>query len=213
MMIEVVVTGITNMKDDHLCMSGYSNTEKKYRRPLVEGRAICFSDLIIGGQELTLGSTIGIDIIPSQTIPTAPHIEDTYITLPFRIIKKHESRTEFRKYLLTIAEQSIDTIFGPYIELLDDQPVIPSECGTRSLGTIIARECKVYLNSKGQTRVDIKDKNGKEYRNIPCVAKDDWIKPIGCFENPIVRLSLSRLWQKPHGVEPFFWMQVSGVVP
>jgi len=78
---------------------------------------------------------------------------------------------------------------------------------------VIAKKCKVYVNSQGWTRVDLCDKTGYELNNVPCVAHDGEYRSPGVYSDIPIRLGLTRLWKKDGLDELTHWIQISGVFP
>lgn len=209
---QIVITGITNMSHDHICMSGYDASYHRYWRPILPGSQLSESFLNSFNAPIQLGSTIEMDFATIGENAKPPHIEDVPFDASSVRVVDSMTRIQFRDFVSSIADASVEAVFGYEIELYDGQPILPQGSGIRSLGAIIARKCSVYLDHLGKARCDFIDKTGCEYRHLPIVGRDAWIKIPGNYLDVPIRLSLSRLYQKDNDSEPVCWMQVSGVL-
>lgn len=212
MICRIVITGITNMSIGHICISGYEMSDRKYIRPIIPGSHILESFLSSHKSPIELGSTIELDLSFSNTLAQPPHIEDNPFDPPTVKVLESMTRDQFCNFIASIAEDSVESIFGYEIELINGQPILPEGTGARSLGAIIGRKCSVYCDHMGKARCDFVDQSGCEYRHLPIVGRDEWVKKPGNYLDIPIRLSLTRLFQKDDDSEPVYWMQVSGVI-
>ena len=95
-----------------------------------------------------------------------------------------------------IADNSINSVFGDFIDIIDGHAVVLPDCGLRSLGTIISPRCEVYLDNRGAHRVNFQDQTGYGLENVKCVAYDSEYMKEGKYQDVPVRISLTRLWNK-----------------
>lgn len=207
----IIITGITNMKEGNVCISGYDLSAGEYVRPLLPGSQIPESFLALYDKVIALGSTLDLDCCP---VPAArpPHIEDNSFEPNSVKVIASMSQTQYQDFIRSIADENVESIFGYEIDFHRGQPILPKGAGERSLGAIVCRECRVYVDHNDKTRCDLIDGSGCEYRHLPVVGRDEWVRQPGTHANIPVRLSLSRLFQKDDQSEPAFWMQISGVI-
>ncbi len=206
--MSAIITGITNMKDDRICISCYEETNKRYIRPLLKHNHLRVN--FLSEYNVSLGTKISLSYTEVHTPP--PHIEDVWIDLNSVTVLDQFTKTQFKDFITSISDNCVEDIFGYEIELISGQPVVPDGFGRKSLGAIVCRNCSVYQDQYGKLRCDLIDVKGREYRHIPVVARDEWVCPQGTFSHIPIRLSLSRLWQKKGMEESFYWLQVSGVI-
>ena len=212
MKIDLIITGLTNMKDDYRCISGYDFVKKRFLRPLLNNNRI---DVNFASQHLKeikmfRQTTFEVDEFFNAQ---APHSEDFYVK--YDIIKSVDiyDKKQIDLFLRDIADESVQNVYGDFIEIIDGYPIVPMNLGKRSLGVVIAKRCKVYQNDKGRTRVDFSDQSGYELKNVPCVAHDAEYKINGIYNDIPIRLGLTRLWKKDGMTEPAYWIQISGIFP
>tara|TARA_B100001250_G_C19524680_1_gene667526 strand:- start:116 stop:790 length:675 start_codon:yes stop_codon:yes gene_type:complete len=215
MKIELIITGLTDMKDSYRCISGYDIANKRYLRPLLKNSRIDSNFVNQASKEIKIFNKVTFEVDSFFNNPTAPHLEDFYVK--YNLISSEDvfNENDIRSFLEKIADNNIKDVYGEYIEFYKDHYVIPEGVGKRSLGTIICRDVRVYEDGKGKTRVDYTDKTGYELKNIPCVAHDKQYKKKGRYKNIALRLGLSRLYdpwsEKTGDNEAFYWPQVSAV--
>ncbi|MCK9336123.1 MAG: hypothetical protein M0Q99_12525 [Candidatus Cloacimonetes bacterium] len=148
----------------------------------------------------------------TETQASPPHIEDKAFDPSTVKVLDSMTRDQFSSFIESIADESVESIFGYEIELINGQPILPEGSGARSLGAIMGRKCSIYSDHIGKSRCDFVDQSGCEYRHLPIVGRDEWVKKPGNYQNVPIRLSLTRLFQKSDESEPVYWMQVSGVI-
>lgn len=211
MKMQIIITGITNMKDDYICVSGYDIEKGVYRRPLLMGSRLSSSFLNQLSGFICIGSQIEFELIPPPHIATPPHREDIWIDSDSVVLVRQMEYSLFREFIHTIVDEDIVSIYGHEIELLDGQPVLPKGYGEKSLGAIICRKCSVYNDYMGKTRCDLVDRSGSMYRKIPVVARDEFYKKLGEYADIPLRMGLSRPFRKTNQEEEYCWVHVSAV--
>jgi hypothetical protein len=211
MKIQAIITGITNMKDDNICISAYDANKRVFIRPLLVGSRLSSSFLSRFNGLIRIGTQIEFDVVPPPHEPIPPHSEDTWIEPSSVIIKHQLDYPHFKDFISSIVDKDITSIYGYGVELLDGQPVIPPESGERSLGAIICRKCIVYSDYMGKIRCDITDRSGSVYRKVPVVARDEQYKKIGEYTNIPIRMGLSRPFKKSIHEEEYCWVHVSAI--
>ena len=213
-MLQLRITGITKMKDERICMSGYDQISNIYYRPILRDNYLTSSFLYQGNAKINLFSLVTFQKLNEEINTSRPHQEDVYISSEVIDIQNDlKTYQEKKQFLYEIADKSIEEVFGDFIEIHNNSPVVLLGCGYRSLGTIIARECHSYYNSNGDLRVDITDSKGYCLENIKCVALYNNYFKEGLFQNIPIRISLTREWKKPGDQQAFYWIQVSDIFP
>jgi len=216
MNISLIMMGLTDMKGEFRCISGYHKEKSKYFRPLLNpknGRRIDHNFCTQITKEIKLFIEATFEVESFFDNPESPHIEDFYISRLIEVKEIFQSRKQIKDFLHQISDSSIKSVYGDFIEIINGSPVVPEDCGHRSLGTIVAKSCKVYKNNLGRVRVDIIDQTGYQLNNLPCVAHDMEYKKVGKYNNIPVRLGLTRLWKKDKMDEEYYWIQISEVFP
>lgn len=212
MITKLAIIGITNMKEDHICISGYDLNKKRFLRPLMPQGRILVSFLSRFNDTINLGSIVEVELVGTPKIDNKPHCEDVEINPQTVKVLGRLKHTELKDFLISISDIRLEDIYGEDLELVGGQPVLPEHSGLRSLGVIVCRKCFVYQNHLGRIRCDFTEQSGAEYRNIPVVARDEWAKPLGSFADVPLRMGLSRLWKKEGTEVPYYWVHISAIV-
>ena len=212
MNISLIMVGLTDMGGEFRCISGYDNTQKKYFRPLLKNSRIDHNFCTQASKKIKLFREATYEVESLFDDAPAPHIEDIYVSRLIEVKEIFKNEEQMKDFLHQISDPSIISVYGNFIEIVNAYPVVPESCGHRSLGTIIAKNCKVYKNDRGRVRVDIIDQTGYQLNNLPCVAHDMEYKKVGKYNNIPIRLGLTRLWKKDDMEEKFYWVQISEVL-
>lgn len=213
MNISLIMMGFTNMGGEFRCISGYDRIQKKYFRPLFKNKRIDHNFCTQPSKEIKLFKEAVYEVENLFNDAPAPHSEDFHISKLIEVREIFQNKEEIKGFLREISDPSIKSVYGDFIENVNDYPVVPKGFGHRSLGTIIAKSCKVYKNELGRVRVNIIDQTGYQLKNLPCVAHDMEYKKEGEYEDIPIRLGLTRLWKKVGMEEEFYWIQISEVFP
>lgn len=211
MNISLIMMGLTDMKGEFRCISGYNNEQKKYFRPLFKNGRIDHNFCTQTSKEIKLFREVTFEVENFFNNPQTPHIEDFYMRRIIDVKDVFKSGDEIEGFLHQISDPDIKSVYGSFIEIENRCPVIPKACGKRSLGTIIAKSCRVFKDVNGRVRVDLIDQTGYELKNVPCVAHDIEYKDVGEYDNIPIRLGLTRLWKKDGMDEDYHWIQISEV--
>ena len=195
MNISLVMMGLTDMKDDFRCISGYDMKQKRYYRPLLTNSRIDHNFCTQPSREIKLFKEAVYEVESSFDKP-APHSEDFYIRRLIKVREIFKNNEEIKDFLHKISDPSIRSVYGDFIENVNGHQVVPKDCGLRSLGTIIARRCEVYKDDRGRVRVNITDQTGHELKNLPCVAHDMEYKKEGEYNLAIEQI---KKWRKGLG--------------
>ncbi|OCA86009.1 hypothetical protein A8F94_14285 [Bacillus sp. FJAT-27225] len=218
-----VVTGLTNMSGERVCMSVYDTEAQCYRRPISQQRITQYTV-----QNIRPFSIVNLVPIPQGVLATLPHIEDVHIqnTPIFREIGRLDQE-EQELFLSDISENSVLDIFGhdfwgqPYLNEYRGKFYVRPNQGIRSLGTIEVDYVRLYEDNfnNRKLKVDFTDMLGNFYSNIPYVSieqngwqnRNDFINTFNYGENSrkFVRLSLARAFRPDNWHEPVCFLQVS----
>ena len=124
MKIQAIITGITNMKNDNICISAYDADKRAFIRPLLVGSRLSSSFLSRFNGLIRIGTQIEFDVVPPPHEPIPPHSEDTWIEPNSVIIKHQLDYPQFKDFISSIVDKDITSIYGYGVELLDGQPVV-----------------------------------------------------------------------------------------
>lgn len=199
-----VVTGLTKMNQNKICMSVFDTVSNQYLRPIPPSTRYSQEDL----QQLSLFSVVNLTPDTRTLIKQAPHNEDFPVKeqqpQPIGILSLQEQETLLR----TISVQSTYDVFGffnqqPILKQRTNRNYVVPGTGTHSLGTVAVNTVRVYY-SFNKLKVDFTDLSGNIFTDIPFVSSQN-IDPT-IFTNQLsrcrtkyVRLSLARQFR------PYTW--------
>lgn len=212
MIKQLIVFGITNMKDDKICLGGFEQETHKLYRLMDNAFFLHYSFLGLYNESIQTGSIIEVKLCELQPKISSPHVEDTNIDLNSPSIIGNKTREELFEIFSDVSNSSLALLFGYGMELVNGQPVIPEGMGERSIGILKCRKCNSYYDYQGKQRCDIIDFSGAEYRNVPIVARNEVDRPLGVFNDSIAIIGLTRLWLKDSLSEPFYWIIVACIL-
>ncbi|QNU25065.1 dual OB domain-containing protein [Geobacillus zalihae] len=217
-----IVTGLTKMQNNRVCMSVYDEENNCYRRPIFLRDPITYHTV----QNITLFSIIELTPIHHQHNIISPHTEDFPVedTTQFTQIGRLNTNEQI-KLLKKISVPSVIDVFGyddnntPFLTQQRGRFFVWPNSGIRSLGTVQAQEARLYEDDFGKIRVDFTDLTGQSYNNLPFVSieQDHW-KDRRSYINKFnrtsaneifVRLSLSRPFQPSNWGQRACFLQVS----
>lgn len=73
MIARLVIVGITNMKDDRICISGYDLLKNRFLRPLLPQNHITGDFLNRFNETIHLGSVVEVELVGPPKIYNRPH--------------------------------------------------------------------------------------------------------------------------------------------
>lgn len=223
-----VVTGLTKMKNNRVCLSVYDTESQCYRRPIFEDSQITTYTI----QNISLFSIIELTPIQTFTNITAPHTEDFPVeyTMQFAEVSRLDNNKQL-EFLNQISVQSTYDVFGydfnkkPYLNQKWGRYFVNRNTGIRSLGTVQASRVYLYyeknFGESRRIRVDFTDVSGNEFNDIPFVSIEQnyWSNPLTYMQlfnqqqeraNQIfVRVSLARPFQPSGWDRSVCFLQVS----
>lgn len=228
MITELVVTDITKMGTDAICVAGVNYEGKSIRPRLSGGRYILRSWLHRDGQIIQPFTRIGLNLIENQ--PSPPHTEDWIMQENCLEIIESVEEDLRRAYLNLILDASIQDIFGATIIEDGHARYVMAGQGNRSLGTIRVNAINdfQFFENDGQhdCRLTFWDSTNTKYRLkiVDCTFLDfadsiysrtqrpgtvrDTIFPKLSARNVYLRVGLARNW----GAYPNrCYLQINGV--
>lgn len=211
-----VVTGLTKMSNDRICMSVYDTVKKSYLRPIPPNNKYTNKDL----EKLKIFSVINLDkAIDKAYIIEQPHTEDFPVLNQEIESARILNSDEQLEFLHSISHECTYEIYGSHNNdrILKQKGirnyVLPGT-GTRSLGTVRVESVRIYRNSYDKVRVDFRDIAENTFFDIPYVAyESDDIEQLNYrleqAENKFVRVSLARKLIATNWEHAACFMQVS----
>jgi len=212
---EVLITDVTRMSGDQICVAGLSG-----RHTVRLSEPTPTSQLLAKLGGLSPGDSIRVQwrYAPNSE---APHQEDAcWVPKTLQRLTRAD-RAEHYQHLLVHSFESVIAAFGePKYLMSKGNPAFPPSRGRRSLASIAAKEVRVYRFGDG-LRADFEDGN-REWRMLPVesisirahFATCDTCRGAGEARASLalLRVGLGRPYQ-PDGEELGCFAQVNDVIP
>lgn len=224
-----IVTGLTKMSNDRVCMSVFDTESQCYRRPMFENRLQITVRTV---EYINIFSVI--ELRPINRIREnlqAPHLEDYIVEYSeqFREVFRLNI-TQQLDLLNQITYNSTYDLFNypgnnPTLLNYNNSYYVNPGTGRNSLGTIRAQRVRMYIDGYNSIRLDFTDMAGNQFKGVKFVSLvqiqwqyADVLQIIEAFNRfrphqRFVRLSLSRPYNPQNGWEnPGCFLQVSEVL-
>jgi hypothetical protein len=166
MLTELIITDITRMGKDFICVAGIDPTGKTIR-PLYKEKRIDQSWCCVDGREIKPFTRILIDLETPRPLP--PHTEDWYAGSEKPRILADCTSGEKLDLLKKTCSKDVTSIFGAEIKSIDRQGTfIQSNTGLFSLGTVHVQRVFGFHHRQYDGHWDYRlrfiDNHGSEYR-------------------------------------------------
>jgi hypothetical protein len=219
--VELVVTHLTRMHDDHVCLAGLDRTTGRHIRP-VTGARIARSYLDRPGGTVQIGSILRFTAM--TPMPSPPEVEDhLFREVDSDVIGQVTDRELWT--MLEAAESSdLTTIFGPSFHRSGHTWALDERTGLASLGVIRAHERHgPQIDAYGKVRMALLGDDG-ELLSIPVTdlrlfrADDGTPDRSGVVElkrqvdraHVLLSVGVGRAWA-PDGEKRRHWLQVNNI--
>lgn len=212
---EVIITDVTRMSGDRVCVAGIAG-----ERAVRLSEPAPTSQLLAKLGGLSPGDSIRVQwrYAPNSE---APHQEDaTWVPKTVQHLRRSD-RAEFYGRLLVNAFESVTAAFGePRYFMSKGNPAFPPGRGRRSLASIAVNDVRVYVVGDG-LRADFRGKD-REWRMLPVESiaiREHFETCRECrrtgearASSALLRVGLGRPFQ-PDGEEMGCFAQVNDVIP
>lgn len=161
----IVITDLTRMQGDHICVAGYMRNGTCVRprfahAPLTESWVWLKNQVVIR-------PFAEVELELHEPTPHPPHSEDYIVNPAYYRLCRHLKENDRLALLRKVEDADVASIFGAKIQVNDGWFVMSGQ-GTRSLGTVKASVEKVSYalrqNSRWDYRIAFKDGSGGLYR-------------------------------------------------
>ncbi len=220
--MRIIVNHLTRMQPPYICVAGIDVRTGTHIRPVLDGRRISSAWLHTAGRTIRVGAIVDIGQVTS--CGHAPEWEDhRFAPHATRWIADVSAET-FWQVLNSVAQPSLQAIFGPDLEPHDNGYIVNLNRGVSSLGCLRAvNRIQLQINNYGKIRAAWHD--GARYLSLSVTdmrLHDDTYAPypervaavarrLAAGEPAILAVGLSRQWQKPGDHVERHWLQVNNI--
>jgi hypothetical protein len=228
--VRLLVTHLTRMREDFVCVAGIDTESGRHVRPLPVGSRMRIRDTSLGGGPFEIGALIDLGL--TRSCGTPPEIED------FEFARDQVKKIDivddgvFLRLLESTTRTSLTSIFGPELEQNGHTWASLRGTGSASLGCIIPKRLEldrgISTNETEVLRVWVAF-DGKSFRlpvtDLRLYRLDStqrtmlldsnvvsWLRGKLHGARPcIVTIGLSRAWLRPNDSAPRHWMQLNNI--
>lgn len=212
--MRIVVTHVTQMGENHVCVAGIDDTHYHVRPQTLSGRALGPETLLENGGPFELGLEVALGAGTPRPVP--PHVEDFVCDPYIAEVLRPLPPTEFWSLIREVSQPSLREIFGEALHLWHDHWVTECGQGTRSLGFLRPEAAELRLSPEEKPRVLLS--NGIDVAlndlrfHMPQGATvvellDATNRRIRAGEDLILGVGLTRFYDDPG----YHFLQVTGV--
>ncbi len=210
-----IITGITRMNGDRICLSFYDTEKGYYLRPKRNGNYLTRSDL----GSLRVYDVINCEVDEDVHIRN-PHVEDCHLMGNIEFVR-HLSGTEIDELLEDLAYESAIELYGVDARgeniLFQEGTkwVVEPDTGELALGTVKVQSYQIYIDKFDKLKIDFTDIDGTFYEWVPIVSLEITNNPSNYTERyegeAYIRLSLATPHQTPSWNRELCTLQCSSV--
>ena len=218
--LEIIVTHLTRMHDDHVCLAGLDAATGRHIRP-VTGSRIPRSYLDRPSGRIQIGSRLRFSVM--TPVPTPPEVEDHLFREADSDVGLRATDAELWAALESVEMSNLAAVFGPNLHRIGHTWALDEGTGTASLGVVRARERHgPVIDAYGKVRMAFLGDDG-ELLNIPVTdlrlfradGKPDAVEVSGMRRevdrNPVLlSVGVGRAWA-PDGEIRRHWLQVNNI--
>lgn len=221
--MRILVNHLTRMQTGYFCVAGLDLETETHVRPVLRHGRLTTDLLSTGGGPFDVGSVV--DLGPAAHAGRAPELEDYRFDPAVARLLYDESPDDYWEALEEVAQESLEGIFGPALELWDESGTVDVGGGRASLGCLTPeRNPWVYVDHRGTVRLvldylipsidlavtDLRlyERDGRTPRRNSAASVQHRLK---AGVEAILSVGLTRAWQKWGDSEERHWLQVNNI--
>ena len=223
--MHIVINHLTRMQKGFMCTAGIDPETLRHVRPMLSG--MMKTDMLaVHGGPFELARVV--DLGETRFVGRVPEIEDRHFEAEAARVVDEVAEGEFWELMTGVAEDSLDSIFGPELKPMGrDTCGIPENHGLRSLGCYWAKGAALLLlDEENRPRIRFSFSEGERKYQVPVtdirLYGADHVTPdagaVARFHaaiagNPrtLVSIGLSRAYQPRDHEAPVHWLQVNNI--
>jgi len=211
------------MQPGYFCVAGVEVNTLRHIRPVLHRGRLTIDLLSTVGGPFDLGSVV--DLGTTAHVPRAPELEDHRFDPPSTRWLFDYDPHDYWDALDEVAQESLEGIFGPALELWDESGTVDVGEGRASLGCLKPeKQPWLYVDHRGTVRmvldylmpsVDLSVNDLRLYERDGRTPRRDLVDSVqrrleGGVE-AILSIGLTRPWQKRGDTDKRHWLQVNNI--
>jgi hypothetical protein len=221
--VRILVDHLTRMQPGYFCVAGVEVDTLRHIRPVLRHGRLTTDLLRPNGGPFDLGSVV--DLGTTTNAGGAPELEDRRFDPSSTRWLFDNDPNDFWDALDGLAQESLQGIFGPALELWDESGTVDVGEGTASLGCLKPeKQPWVYMDHRGTIRmvldylmpsVDMSVNDLRLYERDGRTPRRDLFasveKRLMSGVEVILSVGLTRPWQKRGDTAERHWLQVNNI--
>ena len=218
--LKIVVTSLTRMSDNRICVAGMTNTGE-HIRPLLDSGRLSRSDLRANGGVFDIGAVVNLG--PVENVSVRPEVEDRLYTDRHACFENYLEPETYWGHLKKHAKRNLRAIFGTILRPVGTTMTVPVGLGQASLGLIrVQSGVELFLNERGRIRAAIAVASRRVRLPVTDIRLYDgdtpreelmhWIEVQGAGEL-IVSVGLGRPFKAASRPSEEHWLQINNIHP
>ncbi len=213
--MEIVVTDLTRMRDEHICIAGIDLNTGTRVRPKLAGVSVPEGVARQSGGTLRLGTVLAF--ANPWVVPSQPEIEDVIVPVEEMVERERMGAEEFRVLIRTATARVADQIDG--LERTETSMIVREGCGHGSLAIAGCRRgFRLMINNFGRVRArldanlivsvtDLRLYQGAEVNESAVTELSRLVRDAAAVR---LGVGLTRPFS-PDGTAPVHWLQVNAI--
>ena len=221
--MRILVNHLTRMQPGYFCVAGVESDTPHHIRPVLRHGRLTNDLLRPNGGPFDLGSVV--DLGPTTNAGHAPELEDHRFDPSSTRRLFDDDPEDFWDALDGLAQESLEGIFGPALELWDESGTVDVGEGRASLGCLKPeKQPWLYVDHRGTVRlvldylipsVDLSVNDLRLYEADHRTPRRDLVasvqRRLKAGAATILSVGLTRPWQKRGDTAERHWLQVNNI--
>jgi hypothetical protein len=221
--VRILVNHLTRMQPGYFCVAGVESNTPRHIRPVLRHGRLTTDLLRPNGGPFDLASVV--DLGTTTNAGRAPELEDHRFDPSSTRRLFDDDPDDFWDTLDGLAQESLEGIFGPALELWDESGTVDVGEGTASLGCLRPeKQPWLYIDHRGTVRlvldylipsVDLSVNDLRLYEADHRTPRRDLVSSVQqrlkSGVEAILSVGLTRPWQKRGDTAERHWLQINNI--
>jgi hypothetical protein len=221
--VRILVNHLTRMQPGYFCVAGVEVNAPRHIRPVLRHGRLTIDLLSTNDGPFDIGSVV--DLGQTTDAGRAPELEDHRFDPSSTRWLFDDSPDDFWDALDGLAQECLEGIFGPALELWDESGTVDVGEGTASLGCLKPeKQPWLYIDHRGTVRlvldylipsVDLSVNDLRLYEADHRTPRRDLVasvqRRLKAGVEAILSVGLTRPWQKRGDTAERHWLQINNI--
>jgi len=219
--MRILVTHLTRMREDRICVAGLTNTGE-HVRPVADEQVLDRSHLLANGGLFDVGAVVELGEV--EDVGVKPEVEDRLFALASARYEFHLEPDTYWKFASAHVKPGLREIFGPDLQPVGGTMIVPVAKGEASLGAFAPKSGpELFLDDRGRVRarlnhsgsslrLPVTDIRVYDQRLNPREDVMEWLNRE-CRQGCVLTVGLSRPFKGASRPIEEHWLQINNLHP